>query len=806
MIPPCIRDETVRPTGLRCKLQAEPLILPSLTPRLSWVPARKSVASDARIEVRGAGVSAWLKTDLPNCVWPGSHLGWGQRVAWRVQSRDSEWSEWAHFETGPDLSRWTGDWLGADLPAAPLFRCRFQLRQPVAEVERARWYWAALGVAELCLNGQCQSSPGMASYQNDSRYRCEVWALALDAGALVAGENALTVHLGGGFHETHRWGRRAFTGRCVIHYRDGSVQEIGAAAADWEVTPGPVRRDDVYDGECHDARLGPAEWLPVTVRPAPAGKLVAGRCPLPGPAGETLPVRVVTVHESCRVVDFGRNISGAMRLEATARRGRVFTLRYAEELDANGHLLVRGNRLALNTDRYVCGSAEPFRWLPSFAARGFRACEVSHHGDWPADIRFVGVDLHDRVAARAEFACSHAGLTELFAMCGRTFRQNLVGMLRDCPQRDERLGWLGDAHVVGPAVLATLDADAQFRRWLEEIAVTQHPVTHARWAAIAPAEPLHVQQYRSQLPPEADALAQADNGYTAAATLLPWQLYQATGDASVLTDHFTGIHRHLATWPRRADWPLVNASSHGDHAAIPVTPDGPATAKALVSAATLLMELHAAVAMAGVLGREVERVELAGWAETLAAALTKEYGARFMNAGSSQGTLALGLDLGLCPDAARGRAALRERLTRDGWRIATGVVLTRNLLRVLGAEAWPLVTRPESPGWLWMLAAGPGTLHENLVDRWAFVSRNQPALGVVAEWLLRSVLGVTPDTEDGICRSYTVAPPSIPELTWAAGCVPTPFGAITVRWERGQKVKVDAPATLQVRVAQEKTR
>jgi hypothetical protein len=251
---------------------------------------------------------------------------------------------------------------------------------------------------------------------------------------------------------------------------------------------------------------------------------------------------------------------------------------------------------------------------------------------------------------------------------------------------------------------------------------------------------------------------------------------------------------------------LVDASRHGDHAAIPVTTDGPATPKPLVSAAILLMELRVALAMARVLGREVERAALAGWAEALASALTKEYGVRFMDAGSSQGTLALGLDLGLCPDAARARAALRERLTRDRWRVATGVVLTRNLLRVLGAEAWPLVTRTECPGWLWMLTAGPGTLHENLVDRWAFVSRNQPALGVVAEWLLRTLLGVMPDAVDGICRSYTVAPPRLPELTWAAGRVPTPFGAIAVRWERsadGVKTEVDAPVRVQVRIRQE---
>ena len=402
--------------------------------------------------------------------------------------------------------------------------------------------------------------------------------------------------------------------------------------------------------------------------------------------------------------------------------------------------------------------------------------------------------------------CSHAGLTELFAACVRTFQHNLVGMLRDCPQRDERLGWLGDARAVLPAVLHCTDSTAILRRWCGLIADTQDPARQLRCAPMAPAEPLRLTGFRCATPPPLAELAQADNVYTAAATLLPWQGYAASGDRRFLEAYFPGIVAHLLTWPQRADWPLVDASQHGDHAAFPVGEDPPRTAKPLVSAALLLSEYRCALRMARVLRWEADA--LARHEAELSAALRKEHAAAFLDPASSQGTLALGLDLELVADPVAAAQALHRRLQRDGYLLGTGIILTRTLLRVLGRhgllhDAWRMVTATGQPGWLWMLREGPGTLHENTVATWGFVSRNQPALGVVAEWLLTDLLGLRPEEGDGSepGRVWRFDPPDLPELGWARGSVPTPYGPINVAWQRedgGIVSSVDAPAACRV--------
>jgi alpha-L-rhamnosidase len=336
------------------------------------------------------------------------------------------------------------------------------------------------------------------------------------------------------------------------------------------------------------------------------------------------------------------------------------------------------------------------------------------------------------------------------------------------------------------------------RRWCGQLPAIQDPQRQVRIAPMAPLEPLHQSGYGSPQPSPLAELPAADNAYTAAATLLVAQYVAATGDARLGQEHLAGILAHLATWPQRPDWPLIDASSHGDHAAIPLRPDDARTAKPLVSAALLLHEHRAALGLAAQLGRL--EPELAHREAELAAALRSRYGAEFADPASSQGTLALGLDLGLTADRSASIAALRERLRRDDYRIATGVLLTRTLLRALGGagllrEAWRLVTREDCPGWLWMLREGPGTVHENLVDTWGFVSRNQPALGVVAEWLLTDLLGLRRDPAAAPGRGWSFTAPDLPELAWARGSVPTPYGPITVAWERhGVQATVDAPA------------
>ncbi len=340
------------------------------------------------------------------------------------------------------------------------------------------------------------------------------------------------------------------------------------------------------------------------------------------------------------------------------------------------------------------------------------------------------------------------------------------------------------------------------RRWVEEIALTCD-ADGVRWADMVPVDPSHQRvhgqfRWRDQL--EGHQL-QADSVYTAAGTLLPWYLYQATGDISVLEASGEAIERHLQTWPRRADWPLIDASRHGDHAAMPARPDTPPTPKPLVSQAILLTEFRTALQVAAARGREVP-AWLAARAAELEAAMRERWGKDFADPASAQGTLAVGLSLGLGHDPAASAQALIERVEADGRHVATGIILTRDLLRVLGdigrADlAYDMVTREGEPGWLWMLETGDGTLHENTVSRWPWAAHDQAALGVVAEWMIRDVLGLRPGPAGPAFGSWEVRPRLLAALQWAEGSVLTPRGPIHVRWERdadGLRTAVTGPA------------
>jgi alpha-L-rhamnosidase len=299
----------------------------------------------------------------------------------------------------------------------------------------------------------------------------------------------------------------------------------------------------------------------------------------------------------------GRMVCGWLRVGGKLAPNAVLTIRYAEERDGQGRLRTRTNRTALCTDRYVPGPNPDGPWQPRFSSRSFRYAEISCHGVL-GNLDLAGCTVHDPVPSRADFRCSDERLNALFEACKTTFAHNLVGFLRDCPARDERLGWMGDALAAVPAVLMCLDADAVVRRWIEEIAATCDDAGQ-RWADMAPVDPSHQRahgtfRWRQQLPA---AVHPADNVYTAAGTLLPWYLYQRTGDVSILEDHYPSIDRHLRTWPAMSDWPLVNASRHGDHAAMRVGPEGPVTSKPLVSQGVLLREYRCAARMGGILGR-----------------------------------------------------------------------------------------------------------------------------------------------------------------------------------------------------------
>ncbi len=498
------------------------------------------------------------------------------------------------------------------------------------------------------------------------------------------------------------------------------------------------------------------------------------------------------------LLDFGTNFSGWLRLTGRAPAGTQLIIRMGEAAAADGQVDPVTNKGARGINSYTFRGEGTETWHPRFSYQGLRYAQIETPTRLPEDLQVVGEVVHSDCPMRGSFHSGHDGLNPLFAMATRTIESNITGLLHDCPQRDERQGWLADAHAVTPYVLTSFDVLPLYRKWLRDMVAIQNPQTHLRWSSTAPPSPRYLSRpprhrSRHRIEKVLREIPQADSVYTAACTIVAWQYYEETGEPGHLEHYYPLIADYLGVMSRRDDFPILQSGWHGDHAAMGWTMQPPAakTPVDLVASAVFLNELRIAGAMASILGRESDARQWDELARRSAAGIAARFYDRSAGSFASQGADGMAIDFGFAPPQERARviAALAADVRGRGNHLTSGVVTTPSVLRALSENghhqaAYDAITAPGEPGFLWWIDKGYTTFTEHIVSNWPDTSRNQPAWALIFDWFTRHVAGIRP-TAAGYA-TVTIAPNLPCGLEWIDVTIETVRGPIHVRAERSE--------------------
>ncbi|MCQ6270669.1 glycoside hydrolase family 78 protein [Pseudarthrobacter sp. R1] len=707
-------------------------------------------------------------------------------------------------------------WLAAmitpaeDFDGAPLLRKEFQLAEGHGAVAKATLRATAFGVYEALINGvpvgEDVLSPGWSSYEWRLRYR------SYDVTHLVQPSSVIGVSLGNGWYRgrlawhgmSNLYGDQlGFFGQLDIEFEDGHVQVIGSDSS-WQSGPSPTIANDLYDGQTIDARrhqpgwtepdFDGVGWTGVRELKFDAGRLAEPVGPPVVRAGVVKPVKVFTSPSGKTLVDFGQNLVGWLRFTVQGEAGAVITLRHAEVLE-DGELGVRPLRSAKATDTFILSGAEDF-FEPTKTFHGFRYAEVS---GWPGTFTedsLEAVVVHSELERTGTFECSSELVNQLHRNVVWGLRGNFLDLPTDCPQRDERLGWTGDIAVFAPTAAFLYDVKGFLQDWLLDLAAEQKAADGL--VPITVPDALKYCPQPAEFPsPESSAL------WSEASVWVPWALWEAYGDDTVLRNQYESMTSHT----RRVEGLLSPTGlwdqgfQFGDWLDPDADPDKPWDAKADtgVVATTCMFRTASITAEAA---RLLGHLEDAEYFEQLAARVQASFLEHYVGA---DGTIrsdcttvyALAIAFGILPSTEHIDFAgerLAELVRKNNYRVSTGFAGTPFITGALtdtghSQEAYRLLLEEGCPSWLYPVTMGATTVWERwdsmlpdgTINPGEMTSFNHYALGAVADWLHRSVGGVSP-AAPGYSK-VRIAPVPGEGIDWAKTSLKTPHGTVRVEWK-----------------------
>ena len=853
---------SLAPLDLRCEYLTNPLGLDVPRPRLGWrLPAVdgqrglvqrayqvRVAASPDRLRGDDGGSLLWdsgrVESDgSAHIEYGGPALSSGQRAWWTVRawtnaggdepSADSDPAWWETGLLAP--ADWGGaQWIGAPFSGdpttgspAPFLRRDFALDG--GGIVSARLYVTALGLYEFHLNGQRVGddvfSPGWTDYKRRVQYQTyDVTPL------LREGANTAAATLGDGWYCGRvAWMKRQVYGdrprliaRLVVTLANGATQTVFTDDA-WRVAAGPIVEADFLMGETYDARLelpgwseptspgGPplaGDWQPVTLFADPGIRRVAQR----GPTTRVMdtvhpptPPALVEVTDGRHLwqVDMGQNMVGRVRLKVRASRGTVIQLRFAEVLNADGTLYTTNLRSARATDFYTCRGDGEEIYESHFTFHGFRHVEISSADSFelPPDA-ITGMVLYSDVPPTGEFACSDPLLNQLQHNIQWGQRGNFLDIPTDCPQRDERLGWTGDAQAFVRTAAFNAQVAGFFTKWQDDIADAQWP--NGSVPAVVP-NPRDVLGVWGDL-----GSPGLDGGpaWSDAAVICPWTVYLCYGDTRLLADHYDSLTRYVGYLESTSrdgtrcypdcgyfsgfgDWLALDGSGE--------TSGG--TSRELLGTAFLAYSARLLANIARVLGKEADATRHDELFQRARAAWQREFitPEGQVTGGATQTAYVLGLHFDLVPDNLRAATAdaLVANIRSRGNHLATGFIGTPYLPHVLTAAgkldvAYELLNQKSWPSWLYAVTQGATTIWE----RWngwthdegfadpGMNSYNHYAYGAVGDWLYATVAGLDTDPSRPGYQHLVLRPRPGGGLTHARAALDTLYGRAASAWQR----------------------
>jgi alpha-L-rhamnosidase len=836
---------------LTCEYRQNPLGIDVPAPRLSWQlqserrGVRQSacqlrVAADPADLIAGRQLlwdSGKVASDASiHQAYAGPPLASGQRCYWQVRAWDEDeqptpWSEPAWWEMGLlAADDWRAAWITPDWDEdlsqsqpAPYLRRAFTLDGPV---QAARLYATSLGLYELHLNGQRvgdgQLTPGWSSYDQRLQYQ------TYDVSALLQqGENAIGVILADGWYrgwlgfegQRNTYGDRlALLLQLQVTYADGRSAVI-CSDGGWQALTGPVRSADIYMGETYDARLelpgwdAPAydasAWQGVRLLDHGMHMLVAQVGPLVREHEQIRPVEILHTPAGETVFDFGQNLVGWVRLQVQGPAGTTVTLRHAEVLDQQGNLYTENLRSARQLVQYTLRGGGPETYAPRFTFMGFRYVGVEGFPGEPSPDSLTASVVHSDIPPTGAFECSNPLINQLQHNIAWGQKGNFVDVPTDCPQRDERLGWTGDAQVFIRTACFNRDVAAFFTKWLRDLAAEQLPD-----GVVPMVIPNPMGRPAGGRP---GFLSGGSSAWADAATICPWTIYLCYGDNRILEQQYASMAAWVEYMRAQAgerylwtsgfhfgDW--LDFRGRGDMNAAPVTD------RELIATAFFAYSTHLLQQAAQVLGKEDEAAAYADLLSKIKAAFTAEFVSPNGRVGpNSQSAYVLALHFDLLPEDLRQKAAdrLAEEVRKFGYHLTTGFVGTPYLCLVLNRFgytdlAYELLNQESYPSWLYPVKKGATTIWE----RWDGIkpdgsfqdagmnSFNHYAYGAIGEWLYRVVAGLEIDADQPGYKHVLIQPRPGGGLTQARAALQSMYGEIVSAWqlsETGLRLQVSLP-------------
>ncbi|KAI1146171.1 extracellular glycosyl hydrolase family 78 protein [Nemania diffusa] len=803
------------------------------SPRISWQfegNAGNWSQSGYSIEVSQQGKATVFDFESSESVlvdWPTVALSSAESATVRVRAYgedsgiDTDWSEAVPVETGLLADE---DWSGVQMIAANKTTEQNATHQPIllrkafslgSHISSARLYITAYGLYEAFLNGErvgdAVLAPGWQSYNHRLVYDTYDVTERIQTGA-----NSIGIQVGEGWYagrigfDTSRniWGDTlgAFA-QLVVTHADGS-QETVPTDLTWTSSTGAITTSEIYDGEYYDAANDQPGWTTVDFTPpqnaiwigvktlgSPLGRLTAPDGPPIRRLEEVELQEVITTPSGATVLDFGQNLVGWLRLNVSGPAGTAIKMVHVEVLE-NGEIATAPLRTAKQTDTLVLTGNGPQVWEPTFTYHGFRFVQVDN---WPTaqtpldKSSVTAIVVHSDMQRTGYFETSDALLNKLVQNIWWSLKGNFMSVPTDCPQRDERLGWTGDAHAFSPTANFLYDTAGFWRGWLKDVVSEELENNN-----IVPVVVPHVPGVGPVYPTAVWGDVVVGNA---------WNMYQTSADRTALRAQYVGAKAWVDSGIPRGPDGLWDHSyfQFGDWLDPEAPSDDPGaatTSSALVADAYLVYVTGLAAQMASALGLDADAAQYAASASALQTAYQAAWiAANGTLAYETQTGLALSLYFDLFPSPAAAEAAAQRLATiiaDNNYLVGTGFAGTHLLglaltAHNLTADFYSMLQQTTVPSWLYQVVMNGTTtwerwdslLPDGEVNPNMMTSFNHYAFGSVANWMFRTIGGLAP-AEPG-WRTVRVAPVPGGGLTEARGSFQSPYGVVSTDWRVGDE-------------------
>ena len=821
---------------LRCEMLQNPLGIDAVHPRLSWQLVSNGrniiqtayqviVASTAEKLAHDEG-DLWDSHKVQSSAsimvsYAGKTLTSRMQCYWKVRvwtnTNASSWSESASWSEGLlNVSDWKAKWIGYDggFPwdsvskysrlSARYFRKEFTSGR---SIKKAVVYIVGLGHYELYINGKMIGDEVLAETPTD--YTQDVKYNTYDVTDNInEGDNVIATVLGNGRFFTMRpkykpqkikeFGFPKMLLQLEITYSDGSKKVITSDNA-WKFTAdGPIRTNNEYDGEEYDATkeligwnavgYDDSKWANPQLVAAPGGKLEA-RMMEPIKIVATInPVSIFSLKPGVWIMDMGQNMAGWVQMRVKGNRGDKVTLRYAETLQKNKELYVANLRDAKATDIYTLKGDGEEVWHPVFVFHGFRYVEISGYPGSPTVNDFVGQVVSDDMANTGQFETSDTLINRIYKNAYWGILSDYKGMPVDCPQRNERMPWLGDRAVGSLGESFVFNNENLYVKWLDDIQEAQLPD-----GSIPDVAPAYWHYYSDNMT------------WPGTYILVSNMLYEQFGDKAPIEKHYASMKKWMSYMRQKyLENGLMTKDKYGDWCVPPESPElihakdpSRITDGTLIATAYYYRMLYLMQRFAGILNKTADQENFSAMGKA-----TKDaFNQKFLNTNASQygnNTVTanlLPLYFGMVPTKYRKPVfsnIVNKILTVENGHISTGVIGTQWLMRGLTDYGRPdiafrIAGNSDYPSWGYMVKQGATTIWELWNGDTAnpqMNSRNHVMLlGDLIAWFYQDLAGIKAASPG--FKTIVMKPVNIKGLDNVKASYQTPYGPVKSSWKKG---------------------